>query len=103
MNSYNEGNKDIQSMFKSKYERKCVEAENLKRKIKSVEGLSRNNNRSISPGFNKITNTQSVKYIRKISSTGRIRPQKQEKLLNRNSKEKLIEKKRLPLSFTSRK
>jgi chromosome segregation ATPase len=89
---------------KNKYDSRSNEFEVLRKKVKYPEPSSvrKNNYRSITPNMPKTHNIQSSRIIRKVSSNDKINPSKIEKILQRSEKEHCYEKKRLPLSFTSR-
>ena len=97
-------NKEQELAYKAKYEKKCIELESVKKKIRQLEllGGNKNTNRSITPTITKNTNTQSSRTIRKVSSTDKIKSQRLEKIVQKSDRDPIIEKKRLPLNFTAR-
>lgn len=95
-----EESKEQGLLYKSKYERKCIELDYMKKRMKAIEAANTRNNRSITPAINKVGNS-SQKNLRKASSTEKIRVGRIEKIVQKTDRDQ-VEKKRLPLSFTAR-
>ena len=99
-----EENKEQKLMFKNKYDQKCAEVDLLKKKLKFLEKIDgkKRTARSITPSISKTTHVQSHKIIKKVSSVEKLKSKGLEKTLNKTDRELVSEKKRLPMSFTTR-
>lgn len=100
MGTGGENQKEKAQAFKKKYEQKCLELNELKKKVKMMECASNVKGRSVTPTLVKSIQVQSQKIIRKVGSNEKLKSGRGAGVVMRTEP---AEKKRLPLSFTARK
>ena len=102
LKSGSEENLEIKMLYKQKYDQKCFELDSIKQKVKYMEILTDNKrHRSVTPNLVKSRQMSKCKSMKKIPSVEKIKSSRFERTLQRA--EQIVEKKRLPLAFTSRK
>lgn len=102
LKSGSEENLEIKMLYKQKYDKKCFELDSIKQKVKYMEILTDNKrHRSVTPNLVKSRQMSKCKSMKKIPSVEKIKSSRFERTLQRA--EQIVEKKRLPLAFTSRK